>query len=136
MEEDREMSKVKLTVVLLGALLAFAPAVANVTTGSWTMDQSNTFADGINYGQVDISADDDSGVVSFNVEAFIVSSYGDPANFSNFGIQSFGFNHTNLSDAPTAAWFSLPSGWTFDGTNNQDGFGRFLLTTSGDGSTR
>ena len=127
----------KLTLYLsLAVLCGFSiTAMANVTTGSWFMDQSNTFADGINYGQVDILADDVSGMVSFIVDAFVVGSYGDPTNFDNFGIQSFGFNHDRVSD-PTGSWtFNLPTGWSH-GSGNEDGFGHFLVTADGTGFSR
>ena len=99
-----KMKKVLSYVVAVTLLVSVftMPAVANVTTGSWFMDQSNTFADGINYGQVDITANDTSGEVSFTVDAFIVGSYGDPCNFDNFGIQSFGFN-TNIASDPCSS---------------------------------
>ena len=125
----------KLVVLLLLLALFQMPAVANVTTGSWYMDQSNTFADGINYGRVDISADDVSGVVSFTVDAFIVPDYGTPP-FANFGIQKFGFN-ANVS-GPVSSWaFALPTDWghSFD-KNVGGGFGKFEIKTDGTGSSR
>jgi hypothetical protein len=123
--------------ICIAALLAFSafctPAQANMTTGSWFMDQSNTFTDGINYGQVDITADDSTGLVSFTVDAFIVPDYGTPP-FTNFGIQSFGFN-TNVTD-PVADWvFNLPPGWS-QGSGNEDGFGSFQVTADATGGTR
>ena len=128
------MSISSIACILLFGVLS-VPVVANVTTGSWFMDQSNTFLDGINYGQVDISADDSTGKVSFTVDAFIVSDYGNPANFGNFGIQSFGFNYANVSD-PVSSWtFNLPVGWSHS-SGNEDGFGRFMVTANGTGSSR
>jgi len=100
------------------------------------MDQSNSFADGINYGQVDITADDNTGKVYFTVDAFVVGSYGDENGFDNWGIDKFGFNYTNLTSTPIANWFNLPLGWDFDGAGTQDGFGYFMLTSSGSGSYR
>jgi len=127
-----------LVAVTLVLVVFTMPAVANVTTGSWFMDQSNTnvlFPDGINYGQVDISADDSTGVVSFTVDAFIVGSYGDPCSFSNFGIQAFGFNHTNITNPDDFA-FNLPTGWQANDAGNRDGFGSFLERVDGDGDSR
>lgn len=123
----------KLLVLMFGMALLQMPATANVTTGSWYLDQSNTFADGINYGRVDISADSVSGVVSFTVDAFSVPAYGDPP-FANFGIASFGFN-ADVSD-PVNNWtFNLPTGWN-NGSGNQAGFGAFEVTAAGTGSHR
>ena len=106
------------------------PAVANVTT----LDQSNTFAGGINYGQVNITANDDSGVVYFEVDAF-VDDYGDLG--SNFGIQAFGFNYANLTSDPTT-WteINLPAGWSLNESRNLSEFGHFSVRIKGTGSTR
>jgi hypothetical protein len=105
------------------------PAMANVTTGSWFMDRSNTFADVINYGRVDITADNISGVVSFNVGAFIVPDYGTPP-FDNFGITRFGFNFANVSD-PVGTWsVTKPSNWEFvQDLTGLGPFGKFALGT-------
>jgi len=121
--------------VLLLVLLS-APSLANVTTGSWFLDQSNTFADGINYGRVDITADDVSGVVFFKVDAFIVPDYGTPP-FANFGIDKFGFNFTNISD-PVGDWsVNMPSAdWGFQFNKEMSEFGKFEIEAKGDGSSR
>jgi len=126
----------KFLVLLLVMLpLLQMPAVANVTTGSWYMDQSNALPDGINYGQVDITANDVSGLVSFTVDAFIVPAYGTPP-FTNFGIQKFGFNYANVSD-PVGNWtITLPANWTYDVDRHVDGFGDFEILDSGDGQSR
>lgn len=129
------MKKLILLVLLLMLALLQVPVLANVTTGSWFMDQSNengSFADGTNYGQVDISADDVTGVVSFTVEAFELGSYG---TLNNFGIQAFGFNYTGISD-PSGFVFSLPTDWLANGAGNRDGFGSFLERIDGDGNSR
>ena len=134
------MNKNKLItiVLLLGLALASTTAQANITTGSWFMDQSNTYADGINYGQVEISADDSSssGIVSFTVTPFFVSSIYVEKN--NFGIQAFGFNYTNVISDPTTWAFNLPTAaWSTDTDGGQvDGFGYFLVTADGTGSSR
>jgi len=125
----------KFLVLLLMLTLPQMPAVANVTTGSWFMDQSNEFSDGINYGQVDITANDVTGLVSFSVDAFVVPDYGTPP-FANFGIQKFGFNYANVSD-PVGNWtITLPANWTYDVNRHVDGFGDFEILDSGDGQSR
>ena len=134
------MNKNKLITiaVLLALALASTTAQANTTTGSWFMDQSNTFADGINYGQVDISANTSDGQVDFTVDAFVVADYGNPDDFDNFGIQAFGFNYNNnVTSDPTAWTFNLPTGWTADTDGGtMDGFSFFLVTADGRGGSR
>jgi len=128
------MKRFLLIILLATASCSFV--FANVTTGSWFLDQSNTFADGINYGQVDIQADDVLGTVVFTVDAFIVPAYS-PLG-SNFGIQAFGFNYANLTSEPTTPWteINLPTGWSLAEDKNISEFGLFLVKASGTGSTR
>ena len=110
---------------------------ATVTTGTWLLDQSNTFLDGTIYGQVDISADNITGIVTFTVDAFLVADYGDPEDFDNFGIQSFGFNYDgSVTWIPTDTDFILPADWDYDVIGNEDGFGSFDITVDGDGDSR
>jgi len=88
-------------------------AGANVTTGSWFLDQSNELPDGVNYGQVDIAANAATGKVSFTVTAF--DSMYSPGTPDNFGIQTFGFNYNgaNVSATPgNWTWNLLPLGWS------------------------
>lgn len=111
------------------------PAAANVTTGSWLLDQSSEFADGPSYGQVDISADDSTGQVEFTVTSF-VSPY--DSILGNYGIQRFGFNYNpgTVLSAPGLVDFALPTGWSV-GTNQViSGFGEFAFDLSGTGGTR
>jgi hypothetical protein len=134
------MKTLRLTNVAIACVLLLAaltsPATANVTTGSWFMDQSNTFEDGVNYGRVDIMADDSSGVVSFNVEAFIVSDYGNPP-FANFGMDKFGFNYSNISD-PVGNWLvNMPTdSWGFQFNKELSEFGKFEIQAKGNGGSR
>ncbi|NLX04027.1 MAG: hypothetical protein GXY33_02665 [Phycisphaerae bacterium] len=128
------------TVLAAGlGLLAFVlmPAFvqADITTGAWFMDQSNTFADGINYGRVDIEADSIAGTVDFTVDAFVMPIYG-PIN--NYGIDSFGFNYTSAVTSDPSTWtVDLPTGWSQDDNGgNMDGFGRFMVTEDGTGNSR
>jgi len=122
---------VVLSVILLGCPL---PAAANITTGSWWMNQSNEFPDWVNYGRVDITADASTGMVSFQVTAFFLSSiYGTPGNF---GIQKFGFNYTNVTSNPGDWAFNLPADWSYEVDRNMDGFGKFMAKVSGTGSSR
>jgi hypothetical protein len=93
------------------------------------MDQSNTFADGVNYGQVTIEADSTAGTVKFTVDVFDVQPlYGE---LDNFGIDKFGFNYTNVTST-----FGIddPTGWTDDTDKSMDGFGKFMVLITGPGS--
>lgn len=131
----KSVSTVAAVMAMAGLGGAAQSAKANITSGSWIMDQSNTFADGIAYGQVDIVANDVLGTIQFTVDAFNVQpEYG---TLSNFGIQSFGFNYQNLTSAPSTWVKSLPSGWTQnDNGGYEDGFGSFTITEDGSGSSR
>ncbi|MBN2128736.1 MAG: hypothetical protein JW741_04540 [Sedimentisphaerales bacterium] len=127
----------KRTSILLAVLSVFLTACpdfagANVTTGSWFMDESNVFSDGVNYGRVDITADDSSGVVSFVVTAADVYD----ELLDNFRIQEFGFNYTLASNPGSWAW-ALPTGWDYDEDKNMGGgFGKFMLRLSGPGTSQ
>ena len=129
--QTHERTSILLLAVLSVSLLACPDfAGANVTTGSWIMDESNVFSDGINYGQVDITADDSSGVVSFVVSAADVYD----ELLDNFRIQEFGFNYTVASGPDSWTW-ALPSGWSYDEDKNMGGgFGKFMLRLSGPGT--
>ena len=121
-------------MALVGAAAITSAAHANITSGSWIMDQSNTFADGTPYGQVDILADSVAGSVKFTVDAFNVQPlYG---TLSNFGLQKFGFNFDNVTSAPGTWTVALPTDWTQDTNSNLDGFGNFEVKEAGDGSSR
>ena len=116
------------------ALLAWpAQSAAGITSsGSWMLNQSNTFADGVNYGYVDIVADSTAGAgtVTFTVFAYNIPPLYGPLD--NFGIQAFGFN----SSLDPSAWsIDLPDGWT-QGYGQLDGFGFFLVNEDGVGWSR
>jgi len=124
-----------IVLLISAALLVIgsAQSFADLSSGSWYLDQSNTFADGMNYGRVDILADSSLGTVTFTVDAFNVQpQYG---TLSNFGIQQFGFNFEDITSDPEDWILSLPTGWS-QGTGKMDGFGTFLVRESGSGGTR
>lgn len=122
-------------VAMVAVTVAANSARANITSGSWIMDQSNKFADGVAYGQVDIEANDVAGTVEFTVDAFDVQpTYG---TLSNFGLQAFGFNFDNLTSTPSGWTIALPTGWSQDNNGgNMIGFGSFEVKEVGTGSTR
>lgn len=129
------------TIAVMGVvlILAVGASVANAdmtSSGTWVLNQSNTFADGVyDYGQVTIDANATTGVVQFTVEAFNVQPlYG---SLNNFGIDSFGFNYENVtSSLGDWDWQALPTDWVYDAVANQDGFGSFDIRTAGPGSNR
>ncbi|MBN2561998.1 MAG: hypothetical protein JXQ75_13820, partial [Phycisphaerae bacterium] len=111
------------------------PINADMTSGEWLLDQSNTFADGVDYGTVSITANDATGLVEFWVDASVVGDYGTLGN--NFGIQSFGFNFQGISSTPDQWNSDLPAKWDqADGGGNMDGFGGFMVTEDGKGNSR
>jgi hypothetical protein len=135
----RRLMNAKFTLIMtcLGISAAlFIPEIASgtITTGSWYMDQSDIFADGVNYGQVDILADTADGTVKFTVDAFDVQpTYG---TLSNFGIQLFGFNYSNDVLASSSTWsVDLPAHWD-QSAGQIDGFGMFQVTEDTTGGFR
>ena len=132
-----KMKKTTITVlsVALAAFVAAPGAVfGDITSGSWTLSESNTFADGVNYGSVKIVADDVAGTITFTVNPK-TQPYVDIG--SNFGIDKFGFNVSNLTDTPASWSISLPTDWTQESSGgNLDGFGFFLVTEDGNGGSR
>jgi len=123
-----------LTAAGIGLALMASPALANMTTLTTTLNQSNTFADGVDYGSVKVEADDSTGFVKFTVDATTApySSIG-----SNFGFQAFGFNTTPSTLASGLTIVTQPTGWSFNATGGTlDGFGFYLINEDGTGSTR
>jgi MYXO-CTERM domain-containing protein len=123
--------------VAVSALLVLAgPSPADMM--SWYLDQSNTFADGINYGMVTIDADSSTGEVQFTVDAFDVQPQYGPLN--NFGFDAFAFNYANLTSTPDQWSVSLPDpAWSQSPpppVGSSDGFGFFMVNEDGTGSTR
>jgi hypothetical protein len=118
--------------------LAFAGTV-NAASIAYFLDQSNEdpyLPDGVNYLKVTISDaafGSDPNAIRFDVT--VLSPLTSIAA-TNFGIQSFGFNTTQTTSAVLAAIAGLPSGWSAGSNNNQDGFGKFELVDSGNGSNR
>ena len=127
----------KILGLLVALTLGCLPGIAHadMTSGSWILNQSNTFADGVDYGMVSITADDSTGVVQFDVDAFDVQpTYG---SLDNFGIQAFGFNIQNITSAPGSWTLALPTGWSQDNSGGtMDGFGSFMVTEDGTGGYR
>ncbi len=119
-------------MALCGAVIALSASGASavMTEGTWILDQSNTFADGVDYGTVQIAADSDAGTVLFTVTAAAVPTYG---TLNKFGIQKFGFNYEGITSSPRTWDISLPHHWSQDTSLNLSGFGRFDLAelTSG-----
>jgi len=129
-----------ISVAGLGLILAVGASVANadmtVTSGTWFMDQSNTFADGVhNYGRVTIHANSTSGLVQFTVEAFNVQpEYG---ALNNFGIDQFSFSFDHVDSSPGDWVWTVPTDWDHSPpplVPRQDGFGDFMVQVTGPGN--
>ncbi len=117
-----------------GLIASARPAWATMTEGTWVLDQSNTFADGINYGTVHIQADSVTGEVAFEVTVTVPPSYG---TVNNFGIQKFGFNYQNLTSSPDDWTVALPSHWSQDDNGGViSGFGDFTISEDTTGKYR
>jgi len=126
---------------LLPLLLTLLGGSANAASMSYFLDQSNDpegwLPNGTNYLKVTI-ADGVGGDIDVTVEILgPLTSIAD----SNFGIQSFLFNSTNVLSA--ANILGAPAGWgvstDFDPAAPHlvaDSYGRFEIQLSGSGSTR
>ena len=119
----------------LVAAVAMAVPVAEATSVSYYLDQSNVLPDGVNRLTVRIYADQDAcaaGAICFEVAPL-------PGAFTpgtNFGIQEFGFNISS-SDPPTGTpVVHPPTGWSVGTDQNISEFGVFDLAISGTGSNR
>lgn len=117
----------------VGVLAIFGASAVQAASISFYLDQSNTEAswpDGTNYLQVTIfDSITNPGDIEFLITPLptLTASAG-----ANFGIQSFGFNSAH---ALTATNIVAPAGWSI-GSGNQDGFGAYAVTESGNGSNR
>ena len=105
---------------LLCSLFVLSAQQAYATT--YYLDQSNTYADGVNYAQVDVL--ESAGNLNFTVTAL------EPTNwkFSNF--------YFNLGGSTGAITLTgLPTGWTADTDQNVSEFGLFSDGAKGTGSS-
>ncbi len=117
------MSKSKVWVALLIGLLSTASSQAGSI--SYFLDQSNKFADGVNYLLVTISDEGEEGTINFTVQALqpLIDLAGD-----KFGIQMFGFNVVGGTGAEARNVSSLPDNWKARNGGRMDGFGLFDIT--------
>ena len=125
------MKRVNISLIIMIFLLYSLPAQANITTGSWFMDRSESLTDGINYGRVDITADNETGKVFFTVTPFNVYS----GLLDNYGIQRFGFNYNNITSDP-GDWTWNQPGWAIKTQQNISAFGVFQVMLAGNGHDR
>jgi len=127
-------------------LLCAATNIANATSVSYFLDQSNTtppFPDGSNYLTVTIDDNGGIGASGDNVITFTVATVAGAVTpgTGSYGIQSFGFADIGgfiSGDSPSTEWI-LPTGWEGNvppPANGQDGFGRFDLVVSNGGANR
>jgi hypothetical protein len=121
-------------VFLLSGLIFPTLSMGDISTGSWYLDQSGSFADGTIFGQVTIEADSTAGTVTFTVVPFQLQSlYGE---LTNFGIDKFGFNYQNIASAPQKWGLDLSSGWKQTSDQTLSGFGDFMVMEKGVGNSR
>ncbi len=120
-----------LLATLAAAVLVTTPGQAAVI--SYFLDQSNELDDGINYLQVTISDERESGVIDFTVQALqpLLDLAGD-----KFGIQKFAFNVLGGVGMEARDVEGLPSGWRARNGGRMDGFGLFDITVQGSGNGR
>ena len=113
------------------ALLLLPCAVAFGASTSYYLNQTNAdgpLSDGVPYLELTLEEAGTNLTLTLKTLPVLSSQAG-----SNYGIQSFGFNSSQSLASPN---FTLPSGWSFNGANNQDGFGSYAQTFSGSGSSR
>jgi hypothetical protein len=117
----------------LATLTFCAAGVTNAASISYYLNQSNTegsWPDNVNYLQVTIfDSISNPGDIEFLVTPLATLTV---SADSNFGIQSFGFNSTQVL---TAANIVDPSGWSTN-SGNLDGFGAYQISEDGTGSNR
>ena len=121
--------------VLIAAACQSAQAGMITTTSDFTV--SNEFSDGpsASYGTVAVRHWDGTGSNDGTITFTVTPSTSLYSSLSNFGIQKFGFNFSNVT--LTAGQFSLPSGWSVSlGSSNLSQFGLFEATPTGNGGTR
>ena len=128
-----KVSHISRVAAAVSLLAAFGSAPASAMSVSYYLDQSNInaspYLDGQNFLQVTIS-DNINGNIDFVVQTLapLSSNAG-----TNYGIDSFGFN-TALS--VSLANIVVPTGWTLQTNQNQDGFGNFTDVANTTGQYR
>lgn len=139
------MMRLNIRTIISGMLLMFASS-SYATTVTYILDQSNALADNVDYLSVMLS-DDTDGQLDFWIEP--LSALTDIAG-GNFGIQSFGFRHSedivlltgdDAVSSPTdkiltASDIILPDGWDIQFRKNMSEAGRFDVRLSGNGNNR
>ena len=121
--------KTILGTLLLAAL--FVVTRTEATTVQYTLEQSNTLEDGIDYLLVTIS-DDQPGQLDFLVET--QSALSEKAG-GNFGIASFGFNLDYAAGLSTDN-FLVPDKWKVQFNKGMSEAGKFDVRILGTGQTR
>lgn len=117
------MTRQKILPLLFVCALGFFAPAASASSASFYLTESNTWADGINYAQVDVL--ENGGNLDFTVTALAPSGY----QFSNF--------YFNLDSSITGAinLLGLPSGWSAKTEQNTSQFGVFSDGEKGTGSS-
>ena len=118
-----------ITLAALFSLVLLAPARA--ATVDYVLDHSNVFADVTDYLAVSITETSDR--LNFRVDTLPVLA--DMAG-KNYGIQSFGFNFSALSEDWSRDDFLLPEGWRVQENKGMSEAGRFDVRIKGTGHSR
>ncbi len=105
-------------------ILISSLASARITTASYLLDYSSALSQRVDYGRVDIVADDTTGVVQFTVNALSTSAYS--AVGADFGIDRFGFNVTNITSGVDQWRVRRPIGWQLTARSDIGKFGTFV----------
>lgn len=130
------MGLVKLARALISGAVLLGSAMANASTVTYILDQSNALDDNIDYLSVMIS-DGTEGQLDFRVTT--LSALGELAG-ENYGIQSFGLNLLGdlLPDEGqlSSLNFLLPEDWEVQFNKGMSEAGLFDVRISGTGSSR
>jgi len=131
-----EISLVKFARALISGAMLLGPAMANASTVTYILDQSNVLDDNVDYLSVTIS-DDTEGQLDFRV--ITLSALSELAG-ENYGIQSFGLNLLDdlLSgeDQLSSVEFLLPEDWKVQFNKGMSEASKFDVRLSGTGSSR
>lgn len=121
-----------LSILIAPFVFATSASAASV---SYTLDQSNSLPDGVDYVQVTIA---DSDTVEGDIE-FLVELISEalPMPGDNFGIQSFYLNVDESIDISAGTISIDTSGWRVNNDRNAGGaFGKYDVALKGTGNSR
>jgi hypothetical protein len=137
---------VLITCTLAATLLGAGTSPASTVT-TYVFDQSNSLANGVNYGTIQVTTGIDKGDGTYSVEFLLTANTAPyaPGNHDDIGFKSFGFNMSNstgLTDTNVTT-FKATDGtdlnWTTTIKKNGSGgfgeFGKFTISEDGTGNS-